>query len=136
MRMFEQSNVPTHADKPSPSAIVARTFGKLDIALRARLLGRLLASVGPLALKVVGGGVFAKYVRHARSPEIPVSLEDAANVTSSEMHDLLHYVEQSDPNVIKKLLAALSRNGVIAAIVMKRLSKRRDSADAPSGNGV
>jgi hypothetical protein len=134
--MFEQSNVPTHADKLPPSAIVARTFGKLDIALRARLLGHLLASVGPLALKVVGGGVFAKYVRHARSPEIPVSLEDAASVTSSEVHDLLHYVEQSDPNVIKRLLAALSRNGVIAAIVMKRLSKRRDSADAPSGNGV
>src|SRR4029453_6748807 len=98
MSMCERSNAPTPAGQPSPSAIVARTFGKLDIALRARLLGRLLGSVGPLGLKVVGGGVFAKYVRHARSPEIPVSLEDAAHTTSSEVSDLVHYVEQSDPN--------------------------------------
>jgi hypothetical protein len=134
MRMSEEPNAPAPADKSPASTLVARTFGKMDIALRARLLGRLLASVGPLALKVVGGGVFAKYVRHARSTEIPVSLEDAASATSNEVRDLVHYVEQSDPNLIKRLLAALSRNGVIAAIVMKRVSKGR--ADASPGTGV
>ena len=46
-------------EKVSLSAMVARSFVKFDIGLRARLLGRLLASVGPLALKVVSGGVFA-----------------------------------------------------------------------------
>src|ERR1700693_148907 len=70
-------------EKLSFPAIVAGRFAKFDIALRARLLGRLLASVGPLALKVVGGGVFAKYVRHARSPEIPVTFDDAARATST-----------------------------------------------------
>jgi hypothetical protein len=66
-------------------------------------LGRLLASVGPLALKVVGGGAFTKYVRHARSPEIPVSYEDAARATSTQVRDLVHYVEQSNVNVVEEL---------------------------------
>jgi hypothetical protein len=119
MKISEQSKAPPHAgkvalpqniagnitakEKPSLSAIMGRTFGKFDIALRARLLGRLLGSVGPLALKVVGGGVFAKYVRHARRPEIPVSFEDAASTTSSQVCDLVHYVEQSNPNLIESL---------------------------------
>lgn len=99
-------------EKLSLPAIVASRFGKFDIALRARLLGRLLASVGPLALKVVGGGVFAKYVRHARSREIPVSFEDAARATSIQVRDLVHYVEQSDPNLVEELSTALSLNDV------------------------
>ena len=134
MRMSEEAKTRAPAAESSSSALVAGTFGKMDIALRARLLGRLLASVGPLALKVVGGGVFAKYVRHARSPEIPVSLEDAASATSKEVRDLVQYVEQSDPNLVKRLLAALSRNGVIAAIMMKRVTK--GGADASPGTGV
>src|SRR5207253_9337338 len=72
----------TARQKLSLSAAMASAFGKFDIALRARLLGRLLASVGPLALKVVGDGVFAKCVRVARSPEIPFSLDDAARSTT------------------------------------------------------
>lgn len=35
---------------------------KLDVRDRARVLGRLLGLVGPLALAVLGGGVFAKYL--------------------------------------------------------------------------
>jgi len=126
VKVSEQSTVPPRAgeealpqtladniaarEKASLSAIVARSFAKFDVALRARLLGRLLASVGPLALKVVGGGVFAKYVRHARSPEIPVSYEDAARATSSQVRDLVQYVEQSNPNVVEELSTALSLN--------------------------
>jgi len=125
MKISEQSKAPAHAgnmalphpltgniaakEKPSLSAIMGRTFGKFDIALRARLLGRLLGSVGPLALKVVGGGVFAKYVRHARRPEIPVSFEDAARTTSGQVSDVARYVEQSNPKLVDKLLTALSR---------------------------
>jgi hypothetical protein len=67
-------------------------------------------------LKVVSGGAFAKYVRHARSPEIPVSLEDAALATSSQVRDLVRYVEQSDPTQVEELLAALSQEGVIAPL--------------------
>lgn len=133
MNMSGQSDALKRPVGPSPSAIVARTFGKLDVALRARLLGRLLASVGPLALKVVSGGVFAKHVRHARSHDIPISLDEAAHATSSEVRDLVDYVEQSDPNLIRKLLPALSRNGVVASAT-KSLSKRK--AETSSGSDI
>ena len=131
-------------EKPSFPAVVANMFGKFDIALRARLLGRLLGSVGPLALAVVGGGVFAKYVRYARWPEIPVSLEDAARATSSQVYDLVRYVEQSNPNLVEGLLAALSRNGItatvagasIAAIAIKRLPERKGRPDTSSAERV
>ena len=119
----------------SVPSIIASAFGKLDLERRARLLGRLLGSVGPLALAVVGGGVFAKYLRNARWPEIPVSLEDAAHASSSQVHDIVRYVEQSNPHVIDGLLAALSQDGMtmtllgasVAAITLKRLSGRRRS---------
>jgi len=66
----------------SVPTIMASAFGKLNLERRARLLSRLLGSVGPLALVVVGGGVFAKYLRNARWPEVPISFEDAARATS------------------------------------------------------
>jgi hypothetical protein len=101
-------------------------------------LGSLLGSVGPLALAVVGGGVFAKYLRHARWAEIPVSLEDAARATSSQVYELVRYVEQSNPHLIAGLLAALSQDGVtmtaigttIATIAVRRLSDRKGPAAA------
>ena len=104
-------------DLASVPAIIANAFGKLDLERRARLLGRLLGSVGPLALAVVGGGAFAKYLRNARWPEIPISLEDAARATSSQVHELVRYVEQSNPHLVDGLLAALSQDGMTMAVL-------------------
>jgi len=124
--------VPGADDVASVPAIVAGSFDRLNVRLRARMLGRLLASVGPLALAVVGGGAFAKYVSKARWPEIPVSLDDAARATSSQIYDLVRYVEQSDPQLFSHLLEALARDTTtiaalgasIAALGMNRLASR------------
>jgi len=130
----------TAADAESPSkelasvpAFIASAFGKLNLERRARLLGRLLGSVGPLALVVIGGGVFAKYLRNARWPEIPISLEDAARATSSQVFDIVRYAKQSNPQLVDALLAALLQDGVtmtalgasVAAITIKHVSDRR-----------
>jgi hypothetical protein len=96
------------------------------------MLGRLLASVGPLALAVVGGGAFAKYVAQARWPEIPVTFEDAARATSGQIHDIVRYVEQSNPQVFSHLLDVLARDTAtitalgasIAALTLNRLAVR------------
>jgi hypothetical protein len=111
-------------------AMVAEAFGRLNLGLRARVLRRLLTSVGPLALTVVGGGAFAKYIEHARWPEIPVSIEDAASATSSQVYELARYVQQSDPQLFDHLFDLLSRNPLtiaalgasIAAFTINRLS--------------
>jgi len=117
----------------SVPALIASAFGKLNLERRARLLGRLLGSVGPLALVVIGGGVFAKYLRNARWPEIPISLEDAARATSSQVFDIVRYAKQSNPQLVDALLAALLQDGVtmtalgvsVAAITIKHVSDRR-----------
>ena len=117
---------------PSLPTIVAVTFNRLNLRMRARMLGRLLASVGPLALTVIGGGAFAKYVTHARLQEIPVSIDDAAHATSSQIYEIVRYVEQSDPHLYSQLLNLLARDSTtiaalgasIAALTLNRLATR------------
>jgi len=118
---------------PPVPAIVAGAFDRLNLRQRARMLGRLLASVGPLAMAVVGGGAFAKYVAQARWPEIPVSLEDAASATSGQVYELVRYVQQSNPQVLNQLLNLLARDTVtiaalgasVAALTISHLAKRK-----------
>jgi hypothetical protein len=127
-------------DAPSLAAIVAATFNRLNLRMRARMLGRLLASVGPLALTVVGGGAFAKYVAHARWQEVPVSIEDAARATSGQIYDIVRYVEQSDPQLYSQLLNVLARDSAtiaalgasIAALTLNRLTTRSGNGYAPA----
>ncbi|MEP7183065.1 MAG: hypothetical protein ABI886_12850 [Betaproteobacteria bacterium] len=121
------------------AAIVASAFARAGLALRIDVLRRLLAAVGPLALAVVGGGAFAKYLREPRWPALAVSLEDAARATSSQVFELVRYVEQSNPDVVAQALAALARDATVmgalgasvAALVIERLSVRSTVARDP-----
>jgi hypothetical protein len=123
---------PTAVDSHSLPAIVASAFTRLHLAHRVRVLRRLLLPVGPMALTVLGGGVFAKYVAQARWPRMSISLEDAARVTSNQVFELVRYVEQSNPIVLQQVLVVLSRDATtmaavgasVTAIVMKHLSDR------------
>ncbi len=128
-----QSTPPRH-DAPALPVIVAACFDRLALRQRARMLGRLLASVGPLALAVVGGGAFAKYAIFARLPEVPVSLEDAARATSAQVQEIVRYIEQSNPQLFNNLLGLLARDTTtiaalgasIAALTMHTLANRRE----------
>jgi hypothetical protein len=95
---------------PSLATIVARTVPTTRLDLRARLLRRLLLPIGPLALSVLAGGAFAKYVQYARRARLSVSLEDAARVTSNQIVELVRYVEQSNPAVLEQMMVMLSRD--------------------------
>ena len=97
-------------------AAVAKAFARIGPRLRVEVLSRLLSALGPMALAVIGGGMFAKYIGRARWPEIPVSLEDATQATSSQIIDLVRYVEQSDPAVLQQVVALLSTD--IAAMTV------------------
>jgi len=123
-----------HDASPALPVIVAACFDRLALRQRARMLGRLLASVGPLALAVVGGGAFAKYAAFARLPEVPVSLEDAALATSAQVQEIVRYIEQSNPQLFNNLLGLLARDTTtiaalgasIAALTMHTLANRRE----------
>lgn len=87
-------------DTTPTTAAWAGNIAKLDAPERARVLGRLLGFVGPLALAVLGGGAFAKYLRFARNAIVPVTLEDAARATASQIHEIVRYLQQSHPEVV------------------------------------
>lgn len=81
------------------SAGWAGAIVRLDVPERARVLGRLLGLVGPLALVVLGDGAFAKYLRFARMAFVPVTVEDAGRATLSQIQEVLRYVRQSHPHI-------------------------------------
>ena len=117
--------------------IVARAFTAAGVGLRARVLSRLLPSVGPLALAVLGGGVFAKYVHQARWSALSVSFSDAARVTSAQIYELATYVQQSNPEVARQILSVFSRDvstmtalgATLGAIMIRSLSRSARNAE-------
>jgi len=121
-------------EAPSLPTLVAGVFTKLRLAQRARVLRLLLTPVGPMALAVLGGGAFAKFVAQARWPRMSISPADAARVTSAQMFELVRYVEQSNPQFLQQVMVALSRDtSIIAAVgasfalvVMRHMSVRRN----------
>jgi hypothetical protein len=128
------------ADAVPPPAIIAHVFDRINPSLRARVLDRLLRSVGPLALVVVSGGAFAKYVAQARWQQLTVSVEDAALATSGQVYELARYVQQSDPTLIAQLLDTLAGDPLtiaalgasIAALAIKQMSNHRHARRNPA----
>jgi hypothetical protein len=126
---------------PSLATIVARVVPTTRLVLRARLLRRLLMPIGPLALTVLAGGAFAKYVAYARWSRLSVSLDDAARVTSNQIVELVRYVEQSNPTVLEQIIVVLSRDTTTmaalgasaAALAMKLASRRKHARGATRG---
>ena len=113
--------------------VVARGFAAASIGLRARVLGRLVSSVGTLGLAVVSGGVFFKFLPQARS----VSVDDVARVTTGQVLELARYVQQSNPAAITQVMGLLSRDvstmsalgASVAAIIMRYLAERSPRVD-------
>lgn len=91
-----------HDDAVMNPAAWAAAIVRLEVKERARVLGRLLGHVGPLALAVLGGGVFAKYLRFARQRLVPVAVEDAGRATVSQIQELVRYVRQSHPEIMSE----------------------------------
>jgi hypothetical protein len=120
-------------DAPTLPMLVAGIFTKLRLVQRVRVLRRLLMPVGPMALAVLGGGAFSKFVVQARWPRMSVSLDDAARITSSQVFELVRYVEQSNPQVLQQVVLILSRDtatmaaagATLAAVLIRQLSNRR-----------
>jgi len=127
-------------EAPSLPALVASIVTRLRLRERARVLQRLLTPVGPMALAVLGGGVFAKYAVPASWAELSVSLDDAASFSWSQVFELVRYVEQANPDVLQQLIELLSADATtmaalgasIAALLMQQIAARRN----PRGAGA
>jgi hypothetical protein len=130
-RRARSGALPAKAPASLP-ALMASIFARTRLALRARMLRRLLLPVGPLALTVIAGGAFAKYVEYARWSRLPVSLDDAARVTARQIFELVRYVEQSNPLALQQVMVLVSRDATtvaalgasVAAYVLQQWSRR------------
>jgi hypothetical protein len=130
------TDVPAAGETPSLPAAVASVVTRLRLAHRVRVLRRLLMPIGPMALTVLAGGVFAKYAAQARWPQMSVSLEDAASVTWNQVFELVRYVEQANPDVLQQVLVSLVQDPTtvaavgasVAAMVFQRLSVRKQAS--------
>jgi hypothetical protein len=126
---------------PSLPTIVAVTFSRLNLRMRARMLGRLLASVGSARadgdrrrrLRQIRDACAAAGDSRSRSTT-------QARATSSQIYEIVRYVEQSNPHLYSQLLNLLARDSTtiaalgasIAALTLNRLASRPTySATAP-----
>lgn len=124
-------STPVEPDEAMP-AIVTQAYEAAHPGLRVRLLNRMLRAVGPLALTVVAGGVFARYVTQARWSALTISLGDAARVTSAHVYELATYVQQSNPEVVRQVASVLARDtstmtalgATVGAILIGYLSRQ------------
>jgi hypothetical protein len=104
-RTLRVKEVPAMAETPREvaAATIVDALSRLHLAERARLLSRLVAGVGVLALAVVSGGAFARYAAVARQSDFVVTLEDAARATRTQVYELVRYVQQSNPELIARV---------------------------------
>jgi len=133
-----QNGLPGH-EAPVLPALVAGIFTKLRLAQRVRVLRRLLMPVGPMALAVLGGGAFVKFVAQAHWPRMSISLADAARVTSNQIYELVRCVEQNNPQALQQVIAVLARDastvaavGASVAVILMRHASNRTTLRTPS----
>lgn len=82
--------------------LVSQVYRQAPVSLRAKLLECLLRPVGPLALLVIAAGAFARFLDRLQRDAVPISLEDAARVTSDNVLELARYVQQSSPDALMR----------------------------------
>jgi len=83
--------------------LVSEVYEQAPATLRAKLLECLLIPVGPLALLAVGAGAFARFFNRLQGDAQPISLDDAARISSAQVLELARYVEQCNPHVLLRL---------------------------------
>lgn len=90
------------------AAAVSGAFARLGLAPRIRVLAHLIQPIGPLALAVLGKGVFAKYARAESWSGMPLTVAEAARVTPEHVYELVRYLEQSDPRFLRRVIVDLA----------------------------
>ena len=100
------------AIQPGLREAIAAGFEQLRLTERIQVLRRLLVPVGPMALLVVAGGAFAKYVRQARSPRMKLATEDVARLTRAQILELARYAEQSKPSALVQVMHVMQRASI------------------------
>jgi len=83
--------------------LVSEVYKQAPAPLRAKLLECLLRPVGPLALVAIAAGAFGRFLHRLTGDAVPISLDDAARITSDHVLELARYVQQCSPHALLQI---------------------------------
>jgi hypothetical protein len=97
--------------------LVSQVYQQAPVRLRARLLECLLQAVGPLALVTIAAGAFGRFLYRLQRDALPISLDEAARITSDHVLELTRYVAQSSPAALQRLGELIAARPIGAATI-------------------
>jgi len=97
--------------------LISAVYETAPAPLRTKLLEYLLRPVGPLALVAIATGAFGHLLYRLRRDAMPISLDDAARITSGHVLQLARYVEQCSPHVLLRIGSLIAANPIGVATI-------------------
>jgi hypothetical protein len=97
--------------------LVSQVYEQAPAPLRAKLLECLLGPVGPLALVAIAAGVFGRFMYRLTGDAVPISLDDAARITSNHVLELARYVEQCSPDALLRIGSLITASPIGMATI-------------------
>jgi hypothetical protein len=101
---------------PSPR-LVARLFAAAGNPLRVRLLRCLMRPLGPLGAAGVAAGAFAAFLNPRGGSEPVIDMEAVAQLSSWQVQELAHFVEQVDPQALQQFASLASSSPLAMATI-------------------
>jgi hypothetical protein len=97
--------------------LVAAAYERAPTPVRTKFIEYLLGPLGPLAVVAIANGAFGHLLHRLRRDAVPISLDDAARVTSSHILELARYVEQCSPDALLRITSLITeRPGAVVTI--------------------
>ena len=94
--------------------LVGQVYASAPATERGRLLEHLIRPLGILSLVAVANGIFAKIRFRSEWPDLHVRLEDAQNVSASDVIALVDHVQQVSVEAVDGLAKMLAGSPVLA----------------------
>lgn len=118
--MLEPAAANIRADDAAPRAavpnprLVARLFAAAGNPLRVRLLRSLMRPLGTLGAAGVAAGAFVAFADR-RGAEESIDADAVAQVSSQQIYELAHFVEQVDPQALQQFASLASSSSLAMA---------------------
>ncbi len=97
--------------------LVSAVYHDAPAPLRTKVLELLLRPIGPLAIVTIATGAFAHLLYRLRLDGVPISLDDAARITSDHVLQLARFVEQCSPHALLRIGSLVAGNPICVASV-------------------
>ncbi len=96
------------------SRLVARLFTAAGASLRASLLRCLMRPLGTLGAAGVAAGAFVAFVGR-RGDDTILDAEAVSRLSSQQIYELAHFVEQVDPQALQQFVSLASSSSLAMA---------------------